>query len=245
MGVLHAWLRTFLLDIRRCWSQHCSSTGNTQTVSVQLSQSADASLKWHVWSLSHLFWWARTKLVDKLVRVSIQPLLWWHGYFVQVPTVLPALAWADEHDGFVHAASFRALEGHRDGAGVSGGTTPAVGANATVVRLVSADAAAAGVAQVNGFWRLVGTSALLSFLEGKQKKVEEGKRERVGKRMRWNKQNTMTKLPQKLLNFIIILSFIFCKHLIHPGVGAYPAPGRQPTAVRCISSGQNLRFSLF
>ncbi|KAI4871974.1 hypothetical protein NFI96_034493, partial [Prochilodus magdalenae] len=54
------------------------------------------------------------ELPDEIDISSYKPLLWWHGCFVQVPTVLSALAGPDEHDFFVYAASSGALEGYRD-----------------------------------------------------------------------------------------------------------------------------------
>lgn len=50
------------------------------------------------------------KLVNELVSVSVKPLLRWHGYFVQVPTVLSTLAGLDEHDCFVETPSSGALK---------------------------------------------------------------------------------------------------------------------------------------
>lgn len=87
------------------------------------------------------------RLVDELVRVSVEPALWRERGFVQVIAPVAALAGLDEHDGLLEALAVRAGEDHGRGASATRGAAAAVAAHATVVGPIETSAAAAGVVE--------------------------------------------------------------------------------------------------
>lgn len=87
------------------------------------------------------------RLVDELVRVSVEPALWRERGFVQVVAPVSALAGLDEHDGLLEALAIRAGEDHGRGPGVTRGAAAAVAAHATVVGPVETSTAAASVVE--------------------------------------------------------------------------------------------------
>lgn len=82
-------------------------------------------------------------LINKLMRVSIEPPLGGHGCLIQVVALVAAFTGLDEHDRPVEALSIRAGKGHRGGASAAGGAAAAILTHTAVVWSVKTGAPAA------------------------------------------------------------------------------------------------------
>lgn len=103
-------------------------------------------------------------LVCELVRVSVHPLLWGEGHFVEVAAVVAAFTRLDEHGRPPEVLAVRADEGHGCGARAAWRAAPSVRAHAAVVGPVEADARAVSVGQADGLCGFLGRGALPPFL---------------------------------------------------------------------------------
>lgn len=104
------------------------------------------------------------ELVFELVRVSIEPLLGWHGRLVEVVALVAALAGLDEHHRPAEVISMGADERHCGSTCATRGAATAIPADSAVVGPVQAGAPAARIGQTVRLRGLVGTRALPSFL---------------------------------------------------------------------------------
>lgn len=87
------------------------------------------------------------------------------GGFVDVGAVVGALAGLDHHDVLVEGLAVLAAELDTDGPGVVGAAAAAVHAGAAVPGPVLLQAGAAGVGVLDRLAGLLGSAALLSFLQ--------------------------------------------------------------------------------
>lgn len=92
------------------------------------------------------------------------------GGFVGVGTVVGALAGLDHHDVLVEGLAVLAAELDADGSGVVGAAAAAVHAGAAVLGPVLLQAGAAGVGELHRLACLLGSAALLSFLQRNEAK---------------------------------------------------------------------------
>ncbi len=90
------------------------------------------------------------------------------GGFVGVGAVVGALAGLDHHDVLVEGLAVLAAELDADGSGVVGAAAAAVHAGSAVLGPVLLQAGAAGVGELHWLAGLLGSAALLSFLQGNE-----------------------------------------------------------------------------
>ncbi len=88
------------------------------------------------------------------------------GGFVGTGTVVGALAGLDHHDVLVEGLAVLAAELDADGSGVMGAAAAAIHAGSAVFGPVLLEAGAAGVGELHWLAGLLGSAALLSFLQG-------------------------------------------------------------------------------
>lgn len=88
------------------------------------------------------------------------------GGFVGVGAVVGALAGLDHHDVLVEGLAVLAAELDANGSGVVGAAAAAVHAGSAVLGPVLLQAGAAGVGELHWLAGLLGSAALLSFLQG-------------------------------------------------------------------------------
>lgn len=93
------------------------------------------------------------------------------GGFVDMGAVVGALAGLDHHDVLVEGLAVLAAELDADGSGVMGAAAAAVHAGSAVPGPVLLQAGAAGVGELHWLAGLLGSAALLSFL---QRNKQEG-----------------------------------------------------------------------
>lgn len=87
------------------------------------------------------------------------------GGFVVMGTVVGALAGLDHHEVLVEGLAVLAAELDADGSGVVGAAAAAVHAGSAVLGPVLLQAGAAGVGELHWLAGLLGSAALLSFLQ--------------------------------------------------------------------------------
>lgn len=103
-------------------------------------------------------------LVYELVCISIHPVLWREGHFIQVATVVAAFTWLDEHSRPLETLAIRADKGHGDGACAPWRAAPSIHAHAAVVGPVEADTHTFPIGQASGLRGFLGWGALLPYL---------------------------------------------------------------------------------
>lgn len=87
------------------------------------------------------------------------------GGFVGMGTIVGALAGLDHHNVLVEGLSVLAEELDTDGSGVMGAAAAAIHAGAAVLWPVLLQAGAAGIGELHRLAGLLGSAALLSFLQ--------------------------------------------------------------------------------
>lgn len=98
------------------------------------------------------------------MRISVHPLLWRQGHFVEVAAVVAAFTRLDEHGRPLETLAVQADKGHGYGACAAWRTAASVSTQAAVVRPVQADAHTLSVGQAGGLRGFVGRGALLPSL---------------------------------------------------------------------------------
>lgn len=96
--------------------------------------------------------------------ISVHPLLWREGHFIEVTTVVAAFTRLDEHGRPLETLTVRADKGHGDGACAAWRAAPSVCAHTAVVGPVEADTHTFSVGQADGLWGFLGRGALLPSL---------------------------------------------------------------------------------
>lgn len=96
--------------------------------------------------------------------ISVHPVLWREGHFVQVAAVAAALTRLDEHDRPLETFGVWANEAHGHRARAPRRAAPFIRAGATMVGPVQADAPAFAVGQVYRFWGTMDLGTLLPSL---------------------------------------------------------------------------------
>lgn len=99
-------------------------------------------------------------LVFELVCVSIHPVLWREGHFIEVAAVMITFTGLDKHDRPLEMLSIRTDKGHRYGACAAWWAAPLVCTHTTVVGPVAADTHTFCVGQMDGLWGFVGRGTL-------------------------------------------------------------------------------------
>lgn len=110
-----------------------------------------------------------TKSVSELVDV-VGEAVEGVGGFVDMGTVVGALAGLDHHDVLVEGLAVLAAELDADGSGVMGAAAATVHTGSTVPGPVLLQAGAAGIGELHWLAGLLGSAALLSFLQGNRHK---------------------------------------------------------------------------
>lgn len=95
------------------------------------------------------------------------------GGFVGMGTVVGALAGLDHHDVLVEGLAVLAAELDTDGSGVMGAAAAAVHAGSAVLGPVLLQAGATSVGELHWLAGLLGSAALLSFLQKNKQKGDE------------------------------------------------------------------------
>lgn len=96
--------------------------------------------------------------------VSIHPVLWWQGHFVEMAAFLATLARLDEHGVSLETLAIRAHKSHRNGARATRRAAAAIRTHAAVIGPVEADTLTLAIRQTHGFWGFWSRGALLALL---------------------------------------------------------------------------------
>lgn len=104
--------------------------------------------------------------------VSVHPVLWGEGHFIQVVAVIVAFTRLDKHGRLLKVLAVRTHKSHGHGARAPRQAAPAICTHATVVRAVETDARAVPVGQMEGARGAPSWGAAFSFLWMKHGKGE-------------------------------------------------------------------------
>lgn len=112
-------------------------------------------------------------LVYELVCISVHPVLWREGHFIEVAAVVAAFTWLDEHGWPLETLAIWTDKGQWYGARAAWCAAPSIRTHTAVVGPVEAYAHTFSVGQADGLRGFLGWRALLPFLclDGKSKEM--------------------------------------------------------------------------